>query len=311
MSHPISSVERLSPENIHHLVFLFKEVFKKKISLNYIKRKYDTNYLGKSYYGFIAYDKPNSPIAFHGCVPYRMLYKGNVELGAQFGDAMTLKKYNGKGIFTVLGSMTEELLKKEGINFAYGLPNQNSEYGYIHKLHWKHTERMIGFKIPVLTFPYEKIYRKSGGGKFYQKRVSRLLHPYYSDRDLEHSLNENENVTVLRDETFYKYKSYTPNKVLMFDGIKVWIKAEGIFMVGDIAFTNEMEFKNTINKLKRVAFKLGLNKMVLQYHPGTQQEKILSKYYQQFISWAICYQPYNTDFPLEKLRFNYGDLDTF
>jgi hypothetical protein len=312
MQLPFHKAERLNEENIFHLIHLYKNVFGKKVSLAYLKGKYDTSYLGKSYYGFIAFDVNNKPIGFHGCVLFRIKYKDITELGAQFGDGMTLKEYNGKGIFSLLGTMLENELKKDGVNFAYGLPNQNSEYTYINKLKWQHTERVIGFKIKTNALPIEFICRRLGLKGIYQRFVknksfgTRNIAQYFP-----HSLNNDEFATVLRDEQFYKYKSFAPNFIANINGINAWLKADEILQVGDIDTDDESKLHETIFELKKIARSWGLREIVLQYHPRSKQELILQKHFNTFSSWAIVYKAFNTKIPLEKLRFNYGDLDTF
>lgn len=312
MSSPLHHIERLSPENIHHLAPLFRDVFGKKVPLSHIRGKYDTSVAGKSHYGFIGFDRENRPVAFHGCVPYRVAYKNIVETGAQFGDAMTLKAYNGKGIFTLLGKMTEELLAADGIHFAYGLPNQNSEYGYINKLKWITHERLLRFRLPVKTFPLERIMRRAGLEARYQRFVKNKLRPFLcEERLLPNSAIDHEHAGVLHDEQFFGYKTYTPNHVIRLGDVKMWIKARGILLVGDMDAHDEKRMLAAIENLRKLAARLGTGEIVLQLHPGTEQEKIMSRHFQSYPSFPVCYNPFSTKIPLEKLRLVYGDIDTF
>jgi hypothetical protein len=305
-------IERISPENIHHLLPLYREVFGKRITIAELTGKYDTSYLGKSWYGHLAFDESRRPIGFHGCVVFRVAWQGQTELGAQFGDAMTLKSHNGKGIFTLLGKMTEELLIKDGVSFAYGLPNQNSEFGYVNKLHWQGKDRMSGFRIRIFTFPWEKLMRLSGFEGAYQKLVARRIKNLRSaDRVFPNSLIDDTHAGVLHDEAFFRYKSFTPNHVIRIGGTRVWIKARGILMVGDIDSRDEKELLAVIGGLKKLARRLGLSQIVLQYQPDTVQEAILRRHFKPFISYLAGYKSFNSRIPLEKLRLGYGDLDTF
>jgi hypothetical protein len=312
MASPLHHIERLSPENIHQLVPLFRDVFGKKVSLSHIRGKYERVVDGKSHYGFIGFDGANRPVAFHGCVPYRVAYKDIVETGAQFGDAMTLKSYNGKGIFTLLGKMTEELLAADGIHFAYGLPNQNSEYGYINKLKWITHERLLRFHIPVRAFPLERIMRRSGFETLYQRFVRNRLRPFLcEDRVLPNSAIDSEHAGVVHDEEFFRYKTYTPNHVIQIGGVKMWIKAQGILLVGDMDAQDEKQVLSAIEELRKLASRLGIGEIVLQLHPGTEQEKFMSRHFRSYPSFPVCYNPFSTKIPLEKLRLVYGDIDTF
>ena len=134
-------IEPISKKHFTNLKILYKLVFGNDYSLSYIEKKYNTEYLGKSLFGHLAFYN-EKPVAFHGAIPVLMKYKNQYELAAQYGDAMTLKEHNGNGLFTKLGKLTDEQLKKEGIRFVWGFPNQNSEYGYINKMEWDYSNRM-------------------------------------------------------------------------------------------------------------------------------------------------------------------------
>src|SRR5687767_2699159 len=117
--------EILSPDNIHHLITLFKWVFNKKVNKEELIAKYGTHYSGKNYLGYVAFNG-DRPVAFGGFVPCYIRYKDILEIGAQSVDSMSLPELKGKGVFTEIGRLNEELLKTEGISFAYGFGNQNS-----------------------------------------------------------------------------------------------------------------------------------------------------------------------------------------
>ena len=51
--------------------------------------------------------------------------------------------------------------------------------------------------------------------------------------------------------------------------------------------------------------------IIFQVSPGAALDQWFAKRYQPIESWAIGWKNYGSDIPLEKLRFTYGDLDTF
>ena len=61
-------IERLRDDLLPDVQQLLAEVLKKRVSLEYIRKKYDTCYTGHQYVSCIAYDG-NQPIAFYGTIP--------------------------------------------------------------------------------------------------------------------------------------------------------------------------------------------------------------------------------------------------
>ena len=56
---------------------LFLKVFNKKVSLKYVKNKYNTSYLGIKYICTIAYHNI-TPVAFYGAIPQEFKNKNKV-----------------------------------------------------------------------------------------------------------------------------------------------------------------------------------------------------------------------------------------
>lgn len=305
-------IERLSATNIYDLIPLFKGVFGKSVSRQYVEAKYDTAYLGIQYLGHLCYDG-EAPIAYYGAMPFMIDYQGRKVLAAQSGDAMTMPGYNGKGIFTRLGNRTDELLEREGIALVYGWPNQNSYYGYVNKLNWLHTENMQRYEIKVLGFPLEKLSRMVPLLRpWYEKRAQRLLAGYASSKkQLASSVIDKEFGGTLRDEEFFSYKAFLGNVLADVAGVTVWLKADTRLLIGDMQLTDEAAMLQAETALKTLARKLGVPAIIFQVSPGAPLDTWFSKRYQPVESWAIGYKNYAGDIPLEKLRFTYGDLDTF
>ncbi|MBQ4821775.1 GNAT family N-acetyltransferase [Aquimarina sp. MMG016] len=303
----------LSRENIKDLKYLYKAVFNNDVSLDFIHKKFDTTYLGKSYFGHLAYDNGN-PIAFHGAIPMLMEFEGKKELAAQYGDAMTLANYTGKGLFTKLGKLTDTQLKEAGIRFVWGFPNQNSEYGYLNKLDWLYQERMCGFSIKTSGLPIEKLSRVSKiSNKLYQKHITDVFNPYKTQASINGSVFKNNHVvSTVRDQNYYDYKAFGDNFTIELHNSLFWLKVKNGILIGDIEITNEEDFDKALDLLKKIASKNGIGYITFQSSPNTLISSLLEKRTDhQFQSWVVGYKNFNSDFPLEKLKLTFGDLDTF
>ena len=306
-------IERISPENIYDLIPLYRDVFGIKVTRQFIEKKYDTAYLGVGYYGHLAYDEQGKPTGYYGAIPFLIEWEGKKVIGAQSGDAMTHPDHAGQGLFTRLGNLTDDLLKKEGIEFVYGFPNQNSYYGYTKKLHWEHREDMSRFNLKVRTLPLEKLSRRLGWMRsWYLNYRDRVLRPYRSDaRALDSSVISDGFGGTCRNEDFFRYKSFLGNAIYQIGPCKVWMKVEGGMLIGDMEQKSDTEMDQCVKLLQKLAWRLGVTEIILQFSPGSAPANYFSTRYPTLPSWAIGYKNYTSELPLDKLRFTYGDLDTF
>ncbi|WP_459210772.1 GNAT family N-acetyltransferase [Aquimarina rhabdastrellae] len=308
------SIAPLSHKNIKDLLYLYEFVFGNTYSLDFILKKFDTSYLGKSYYGHLAYHDKR-PIAFHGAIPVLMEYQGRHEIAAQYGDAMTLPTYTGKGLFTKLGQLTDQQLQDDGISFVWGFPNQNSEYGYINKLHWNYVERMQGYKIKTAIIPLEKMVRKfKFTNQFYINRIKKAFEKYRVPSYIQGSVlnSKNDIVTTCRNTHYYTYKSFSENFTIKIDDVLFWIKIKNGLLIGDIETPSKAAFNNALEKLKKLASDNGIGELIFQSSPNTLTTDLLQEQSDDYFeSWIVGFKNFSSKFPLEKLKLTFGDLDTF
>jgi len=307
------TIAPLSLENINDLLYLYKAVFNNSISLGQVLKKYDTSYLGKSHFGHIAYHN-GQPIAFHGAIPVLMQYYNDNELAAQYGDAMTLPNYNGKGLFTTLGKQTDKQLRNQGINFVWGFPNQNSEFGYLNKLEWNYVERMQCYKIKTSILPFEKIVRKFDlTTNLYEKHIANVFEKYKVNTYLNGSVfKSNSIVSTVRNKDYYTYKSFSNNFTIEIKGVLFWIKIKNGLLVGDVESSSKNAFNIALEKLKTIASKNGIGELVFQTSPDTFITQLMEGHnLEHFETWPVGYKNFSSNFPLERLKFTFGDLDTF
>lgn len=303
--------EPLNELNIKWLIDLYKKVFGVQYTLEQVKAKYQPQYTGIHAQGHFAIYQ-NKPVAFHGAIPVLIRYQGQVELCAQYGDAMTLQAHTGNGLFTKLGELTDQVLIEKGVKFVWGFPNQNSEYGYVNKLHWQGEARMQCYIFKLSSISSETVYRKT---KLFerrnQERIKKELSSLLVPKQQLHSIDTKMGGGIDRSNHFYAYKNFSPNYFIELKGTKVWIKPLGGLLVGDIEVKNEQQLLASIEELKILAKQLGLNKLTIQASPKSQLNLLLKKHFSPIDTWLIGYKNFSSQFPLEKLQFTYGDLDTF
>ena len=307
------TITPLSINNIKDLTYLYKKVFNNKYTIDLVIRKYNTSYLGVSYFGHIAYNN-GEPVAFHGAIPVKMEYNSNYEIAAQYGDAMTLPKHTGKGLFTKLGKLTDEQLKEVNITFVWGFPNQNSEYGYLNKLDWQYVDRMQGFKIKTAKLTLEKAARKLHlTNQLFDLHVIKVFKKYKTSAKIKGSVyNQGIPVSTYRNIDYYNYKSFTNNFTIAINDVLFWIKIKNGLLVGDIETPSKQHFYKALTELKKIAITNGISEIVFQSSPNTLITELLNgKANEHFESWIVGYKNFSSHFPLEKLKLTFGDLDTF
>lgn len=305
--------EKIADSNLTDLKIIYKTVFGKKYDDEEILKKFDTRYLGVTHFGYIAYYQ-NKPVAFHGAIPVQMKYKNQVELAAQYGDAMTVKAHVGKGLFTKLGKLTDAQLESNGIQFVWGFPNQNSEYGYLNNLNWKYYESIKGYKIKTTAFPFEKLARKiKFTSKLYDTTILKAFSKFQTDKIISGSVFLNDDaVSIHRNDAYYRYKTFSNNFTIEINETLFWIKINNGLLVGDVQMQTLEKFDVALQTLKEIAAKTGIKEIVFQASPNTLLSHIMEpRALEKFDSWKVGFKNFNSNFPLKNLKFTFGDLDTF
>lgn len=302
---------QLTKDNLHHLVKLFRIVLGVNYSYEYLYTKYFTEVEGLTSLGYFVF-LDDEAVAFYGGIPVLMEFDGNIELAVQCSDAMTLKEHRGKGFFSQLDKLVNDLFQSSGVRFKWALLNQNSEFICVQKLNWDGKRRMKCFTIPVATLPTEKFFRRT---KVFEKQNQDWIRRKLSDSILVNrtiqSIDTSKRVGVSRDKAYFDSKSYTPNLCVDVEGTAVWIKPVGGLLVGDMEMKSQEQVLKTVEGLKRMAQKIGVDKVIIQVSEANPIYNFLSTQYSSIDSWLIGYKNINSNFPLKTLDLTYGDLDTF
>jgi hypothetical protein len=297
-------IERFDISRIKDIEELFVAVYKKKSAENYFSKKYDTAYTGVSYIGYMAY-KEKTPIAFYGVIPCFIQYGNEIILAAQSADTMTHPEYRGKGLFISLAKKCYELCKKNNISFVFGFPNQNSYRGFI-KLEFEIPEVMDCFQIKI-----GKSFLKKILAKIDTKRDSRVLKKYIIDeKGLENSVIRDGFFGLHRDNKYFDYKTYSKSYVLKIKESKVWISIKGALWIGDMICAKN-NFMDTINSIKKIAFKLGVSAIYFHVSKETFLHKSFSEKFTNLPSFPVIFLNFTDYIDIKKIKFTFADVDIF
>jgi GNAT superfamily N-acetyltransferase len=307
------TTERLGLNNIADMDLLYKAVYEHERPVRFFLSKYDTAYTGAKHIGYLAYNQQHQPIAFYGVIPTRVWYNGKTILAAQSADTMTHPDYRNMGLFTELANLTYALCEQEGVGLVFGFPNENSMPGFVNKLGWQITDSLSMFKIPIKgAIPLEQIALKIPAFKSqYNHYINWALRDVLTNKKgVQNSVLADGCNGVFRDDKYFKYKSYSPTRVIQIDGTLIWIKLQNGLQIGDIENIGD-NFESVIKKLKALARKLGLKQIHFQISPQTRLNKLFAAHYQPIDSFKTGFKIIEGDINVENIKFTLADIDIF
>jgi hypothetical protein len=300
------TIERISEARLKDLHPLYKDAFKKSVPHSYFEKKFDTAAFGAEYIGYLAYDEQGHPAAYYGLFPCKMVFRGKLVLSATSGDTMTHSAHRGKGLFVNLAKRTYALAKESGIKFAYGFPNQHSLPGSI-KLGWQYKGEFLKYyHLKVRTLPVSRLARKL--------RMTEGLYGAGTNAHFDNSLEEEGFGTVLHDKKYFQYKNYSKKSIISIEGAKVWIKVDGVLLVGDVEKRrkHDLDVKAFLDTLKKYATWKGIQEIRFMVSRNSWLDKKLAERLVGKNAFPVGHFDFDAKgLDFSKFRYGMGDLDTF
>lgn len=307
-------IEKVTPLHYPLLQRLYKVVFGQSLSINDVRKRFDTSVLGCELVAYIAVDKKTkTPAAYYGVFPLQLKINENLTLAAQSGDTMTHPDHRKRGLFIELAKLTFEECRKQGIKLIYGFPNDNSYHGFINKLNWEHIDDIERWdlKLNTKTFPFPKIAIKLGLFKTiylsYARKIlgrRKILAPDSFQNPSDLNIGK-----VNRDVAYLKYKSSSDKFFIEIDNVVAWIKCADVLWIGDLSnykMANEVFF----NKLRRLAFWMGYNTIVFNINSSVPHPDFLN-YFSLYSKDASCFYYLSEETSNLNLLFTGADFDTW
>ena len=304
--------ERIAKERLCDLIPLYKGAFNQDVGLKELIDKYDTEYVGVSYIGYIAYTVNGDPAAYYGVFPMKMEINGRICLISQSGDTMTHPSHQGKGLFVNLAKHTYELCISMGILAVFGFPSASSYPGFTKKLDWIHHENILKFTLWTPTFPLGELSRYFHFIRSIHQRWAKLVLGLISSQTIfPGSVLTHQQNGVNRSKDFFEYKLRNPSVVnLQWKQTNFIVKISTFLGVGDIQFPNE-RFEESLRILKIFAFFAGLNRIVFYVSPDSYLAKKLQTKTKGVSGLAIGYRNFSPSIDLKDVSYTYVDFDTF
>ena len=115
---------------------------------------------------------------------------------------------------------------------------------------------------------------------------------------------------VLRDDDYLGYKTYTHNQVIKIHNSTLWIKINGVLLIGDI-IVNPDDFEEMMNKLQVLARKIGVKEIHFHASPGTTLYNLFASRFNSIPSFPVIFKDFTGDVQVDKIKFTSADIDTF
>lgn len=304
-------IRRFEEKHLPDLQYLFREVFGVRKSLEELRAKYDTSYLGVEFIGYLAFYS-GKPIAFYGVLPDQFCYEARIVLSAQSVDSMVVKAHQKNGLFTQLAAMTFELAATHKIQFVWGYANQNSEPAALKKLMFVFGDRIYGFKWNAAEKKQWKVFRKLKLQPLIDRRVKRVFQEFIIREAINGSFATYSGPKPYRDENQFIRKRRNGSFFIELDSAKFWVKCENGLQIGDMEANSAEELSSGLQKLIEIARINKLGTIVFQSSKGSMAAEVAERLADEtFSSWGLLFRPLSPNISLEGIKATLADIDTF
>ena len=310
--------EKLNINNIHLLPALFENAFGEKREVDEILIKYGLDEIYSSYVSILAFDlKSNNLAGFYGILPAKFKYEGNDYLCGQVCDLMTHSDYRRLGLFEAMANEAHSFLKESGFKFIFTIPFEGaiSYFGFVNKLNFKE-KLMNSYSLNVNTYPLSK---KLNSGflssiyYFYLKVIFGLLIKTTS-RTKFISIDSTKNY-LIHERYFFKYKSLLSKINFYYESehhqVFMKIDKDGALSIGSLLVSNLKQFDEIIKRFKIACFFGFIRYIHFEVCNSNQLNEFLNKKNDPKNLYTICYLNFDEAIDVNKVEFNFIDIDTF
>lgn len=274
MSEQKLTIRLYKPGDEQGIVNLFKEIFKREMTLEEWRWKY-TGRGNKKVYSSVAVNETNDVIAHYGGIPHRMIYHGKEIYGLAIGDVMVHPQYRDFKLFRELAALVPEEAAIDGFILGYGFPQ----------------ERLL--RLSEKLGLYEKIEDVFEANKEvrFHKNMNRLLYKFfpmsYDDRRINklwESVKDTFGLSVVRDREYLQWR-YQKHPFFSYElwglrkrwsrrlqGLAVLRKEEEKMLIIDFVVSDNL-FSTLFQKIENYVFTIGKKKLSL-WHPEYLTDKL-------------------------------------
>lgn len=163
--------------SIPQIQSLFRTVFQREISAEYLKWRYASN--ARGVVTVETLERDNEVVAHYASTPVEFQHGSATLRGALVAGVMTHPSLQGQGVFQKLGAMHEEKHREQGFDFLYAFPNRHSDPIFLRKLGW-----IAVHDIPMMTLSLQQVAQepKPSPDAVFDDRFDRFENAAFLDR---------------------------------------------------------------------------------------------------------------------------------
>lgn len=307
------SIFPYTPDHFPLMKDLFKAAFGMRIKEDAFRRKYDTVELGHAVIGFLAVHLlTQTPAAFYGVFPVKILWDEREILAAQSGDTMTHPAHQRKGLFTHLANLTYAVCRQKNIGLIFGQPNKNSYQGLVNRLHFLHLDEVMRYDLKrgLKTIPLAKLAQKAGCFHLFLSYAKKILagvtiaplHSFCNPLPVGYA-------KVLRNRDYLRYKNESDKFFIRLRGATFWLKLTDVLWIGEVDNYAAVDAR-VLRQLKQLAFRLGYNTLSFHLNKSIAPPAFLQSFNGQ-IAEASCFLYLNKELEGTNLVLTGADFDTW
>jgi hypothetical protein len=303
----------ISDDLAEDATFLFNSAFKRPISTENMRQKYNTFWCGERHLCYLAYTPEGESVAFYGALPYKFEYKGQEMLVAQACDSITVPAHQKRGLHFQLANLSYEAMRKLGARLVFALHSETT-FQHTKRLGWVSGEHLRRYHLKITTLPINKIFFKINAFFPIYERFVRWIWRTHIEPNawFPNPLLAEGHFAVKYTPDFFKYKTHGGSFVFRVENTLVWAKIQGALVIGAIEKCDAKTVQKVMNTLKRWCFLVGITEILIMASPETELSASLEQLVPSQKAWLVGWLMFDEMQPDgAMMKFNYGDLDAF
>lgn len=304
-------VERVNTSHYRALALLLRTATRTAFSPEYLQKKYATQFSGAQNVGYLAFDG-DLAVSHQMGLAIPLLYRDKTFISLQSCDSATHPNYRKKELWAALNGYMFKQAPLENTVGIIGLPNQNSYHLLLNKLGYSCAGIFKSYTIPVHTIPFWRISNKLGLGNFMIQNAEKNLKKHQISPLTFSSFDPNDHLIIHRTADYLAYKTQMGSFFIQLYDTLFWVKIRlGSLFIGDLKTPSEVQFDKSMQLLKSICYRSGLESITFQSQQGSFEESLFAKKYQALDTMPMMYRVFNSEVPYHLLKCTYADLDTF
>ncbi len=290
---------------------LHREVFRTRLSLDELRRKYDTSWAGLTGAAIVA-GLGDRTVAFYGAVAQRFRRGDERFTAVQTCDSIVAAEQRGRGLHGTMARACYDLLRRRDVPFVYAL-HSAATLGACRPLGWQLSHHLELFQARVATPPVAALAARSDATwrawRWWWQRACQALAAPAEDFRSSFAVTDRLHVDYAPD--YLAYRCFSLNALLRLGSATAWVRGGGSLWVGDLQAPDDDAHDRAVDSLVVLARRVGSRRLVFQTSPGGPLSRRLRRRFEARQGFPIGYLPLADHVEVEPWGCNLGDLDTF